>query len=76
MEGTGGELAKTVAFLTKAFVAWKAIKFATGLVLGLGKIITIGGMIAGSTGLLALFTAMGAIKISFDIADAIKNKFV
>jgi hypothetical protein len=72
-EGTGGELAKAVAFLTKAFIVWKTIKFASNLIMGLAHILTIGGMIAGPTGLLALFTAMGAIKIGFDIADAIEQ---
>jgi hypothetical protein len=72
-EGTDGELAKAVAFLTKAFIVWKTIKFASNLIMGLAHILTIGGMIAGPTGLLALFTAMGAIKIGFDIADAIEQ---
>lgn len=57
-EGTGGELAKTVAFLTKAFVAWKAIKISAsllGLVSSMSTLIGVGAV----------------LKIAFDINEAI-----
>ncbi len=70
MDGTEGNLAKTVAFLTKAFVAWKIIKFSVGFIGGLTKLITLGGLIGGPTGLLALFTAMTAVQLAFDFKEA------
>jgi hypothetical protein len=70
-EGTDGELAKAVAFLTKAFITWKTIKIASSVIHAFGHLITIGGMISGPTGLLALFTALSAIKIGFDINEAV-----
>ena len=69
-EGTEGELAKTVAFLTKAFVAWKAIKISASLIGLLTNLITVGGLIGGPTGLLALFGAIAGLKIGIDIHEA------
>jgi hypothetical protein len=69
-EGTGGELAKTVAFLTKAFVVWKAIEISASLLGLFGKIITVGGLIGGKTGLLALLGAVAGLKIGLDIHEA------
>jgi hypothetical protein len=69
-EGTEGELAKTVAFLTKAFVAWKAIKISASLIGLLTNLITVGGLIGGPTGLLALFDALSLIKFGIDLTKA------
>ena len=65
-----GELAKTVAFLTKAFVAWKAIKISASLIGLFNNLITVGGLIGGKTGLLALFGAIAGLKIGLDIHEA------
>ena len=65
-EGTDGELAKTVAFLTKAFVVWKAIEISASLIGLLTNLITVGGLIGGPTGLLALFSALSLIKFGID----------
>ena len=72
-EGTEGELAKTVAFLTKAFVAWKAIKISASLIGLLTNLITVGGLIGGPTGLLALTGALAGLKIGIDIHEAVVN---
>ena len=70
-EGTDGELAKTVAFLTKAFITWKAIKISASLLGLFEKMITVGGLIGGETGLLALIGAVAGLKLAIDINEAI-----
>lgn len=70
-EGTDGELAKTVAFLTKAFIVWKTVKFAVGFTTAIGELITLGGLVGGKNGLLALFVAMSAVTLALDVKDAL-----
>ena len=65
-EGEEGAIAKAVAFLTKAFVVWKAIEISASLIGLLSNLITVGGLIGGPTGLLALIGAINLIKFGID----------
>lgn len=71
VDGRKGSFAQAVSLITKAFVAWKAIKLAVGVVTAIEKLITLGGLVGGKTGLLALFVAMSAITLTLDVKDAL-----